>query len=84
MADCDQDTKAECALRMAALERSVRALQQSNRELVEAVREATAESKRRSAALDDLAAKLLVGVNGIKLLKETHEHLAIPEGTDHT
>ena len=43
---------------------------QSNRELLDAVRAATAESKRRSAALDDLAKKLLVRDNGIKLLND--------------
>jgi uncharacterized coiled-coil protein SlyX len=65
--------------RMESLESSVRELQQSNRELIEAVREATAESHRRSEALDDLAKKLLASDNGLKLLKTTGENPAIAE-----
>jgi hypothetical protein len=66
--------------RMTALERSVLDLQQSNRELIEAVRAATAESQRRSAALDDLANKLLASDSGLKLLKTSSADLrTIPE-----
>jgi hypothetical protein len=84
--DCPPDVQAGCQVRIAALELAVDGLrvgngklEQSNRELAEAVREATEESKRRSAAIDDLASKLLVRDNGYKLLKETSESAAIPE-----
>ena len=86
--ECDPTTRAGCAARMESLEQAVarlehsnRTLTQSNRELIEAVRAGTAESKRRSAALDDLAKKLLVRDNGYKLLKDTDPNLpTIPEG----
>lgn len=84
--DCPPDVQAGCQVRMAALEQSVRDLQQSNRkleqsnrELSEAVRAGIAESHRRSAALDDLANKLLVQNGGIKLVRKTGTHPAIEE-----
>jgi hypothetical protein len=61
---------------MEALEIEMRELRQSNRELIDAVREATTESHRRSAALDDLAKKLLVRDHGIALV-DTGEHSAM-------
>jgi dihydropteroate synthase len=67
---------------MDALEIEMRGLRQSNRELIEAVREATAESKRRSVALDDLARKLLAGDSGIKLLKTTGENPAVTDNEE--
>ena len=75
--ECPLDVQAGCQLKISALEQAVARLEQSNRnmtqsnrELLDAVRAATAESKRRSAALDDLAKKLLVRDNGIKLLND--------------
>jgi uncharacterized membrane protein YccC len=83
---CAPVTWADCAARIAALEQAVARLEksntelaQSNREMIEVLRETLAESHRRSAALDDLANKLLVQNDGIKLLKETREDLAMPD-----
>jgi hypothetical protein len=85
--ECDPKVQATCASRMATLEKSVcdlqesnRRLEQSNRELIEAVHEATAESKRRSASLDDLARKLLASDSGLNLLKTSSPDLpVVPE-----
>lgn len=68
--ECAPEVQLSCREHMAALEQAVGRLQQSNAELAEAVQEATAESRRRSAALDDLASKLLASDNGLKLHKE--------------
>jgi outer membrane murein-binding lipoprotein Lpp len=57
--------------RMATLEKAVARLEQSNSELSDDVRAAMAESKRRSAALDNLARLLLASDAGVMLLKKS-------------
>ena len=79
MSDCDPTVRAECVARMAALEKSVQRLEQSNRELLEAVREAIHESHRRSESLDRLARIILASDDGIKLLKTTGANLPAVE-----
>lgn len=74
---CDPRMAASCMGRMTALEKSVRSLQQSNLELAETVREAIAESHRRSEALDGLARRLLASDSGLQLLKTSSGDLPV-------
>ena len=77
---CPEPENASCMGRMAALEKSVRQLQQSNLELAEEVRNAIDESKRRSVSLDRLAASIFASDKGLALLKQSSGDLpTIPE-----
>jgi SMC interacting uncharacterized protein involved in chromosome segregation len=74
-APCGPKVKAVCVARIESLEQSVRELQQSNRELTEAVHAAIHESHRRSESLDRLARNILASDDGIKLLKSSSSSL---------
>jgi len=68
---CEDKSRSSCMGRMATLEKAVARLEQSNSELSDDVRAAMAESKRRSAALDNLARLLLASDAGVMLLKKS-------------
>ena len=78
---CDPITPTGCP----ALERAVARFEQAIERMeklvavsIEASREATAESHRRSEALDDLAKEMRLGNSGWQL-KATGEHSAMPD-----